>query len=160
MPYTLASLAAEQEKLLLDRFDYDFAWTLGQAIRALASIEQAPVAIQVSHGLSAVFTTLLPGATVDNLDWTARKRAVAHRFHKSSLAIRLEAEAGKYDFNQRFRLPEEAYVASGGGIPLILKQGTLVGTVAVSGLPDAEDHRLIVEALHSLLGGTGHPGSS
>lgn len=150
MTYTLERLAAEQEELLLDRFDYDFIWALGQAIRERASAEGAPVAIEVSHGLSPVFTTLLAGATIDNLDWTARKRAVAHRFHKSSLAIRLEAEAGKYDFNDRFRLPKESYVASGGGVPLILRGGTLVGTATVSGLPDADDHRLIVEALRAL----------
>lgn len=150
MTYTLESLAAEQEELLLDRFDYEFAWTLGQAIRERASAERAPVAIQIRHGSSPIFTTLLPGATIDNLDWTARKCAVAHRFHKSSLAIRLEAEAGRYEFNDRFRLPKETYVASGGGVPLILRNGTLVGTASVSGLPDADDHRLIVEALRGL----------
>lgn len=150
MTYSLESLAAEQEKLLLDRFDYDFVWALGAAIRERASAENVPVAIEIAHGVSPVFVTLLPGGTIDNLDWAARKRAVAHRFHRSSLAIRLETEAGGYDFNDRFRLPRETYVASGGGIPLILKNGTLVGTVAVSGLPDADDHRLIVDALLAL----------
>lgn len=151
MTYTTDSLAAEQEQLLLDRFDYDFAWALGKAIRDRASAAKAPVAIEVSHGRSPVFTTLLPGATIDNLDWTARKRAVVHRFHKSSLAIRLEAVEGNYDFNARFRLPPEQFVAAGGGVPLILKNGTLVGTAAVSGLPELDDHRFVVEAIRSLL---------
>ncbi|MBO9112472.1 MULTISPECIES: heme-degrading domain-containing protein [Rhizobium/Agrobacterium group] len=150
MTYTLESLATEQQELQLERFDYDFAWALGQEIRARASAENAPVAIEISHGLSPVFTTLLPGATIDNLDWTARKRAVAHRFHKSSLAVRLEAEAGGYDFNDRFRLPNDSFVASGGGFPLIMRGGTLIGTACVSGLPDTDDHRLIVEALRAV----------
>lgn len=150
MLHTLESLAAEQEDLLLDSFSYDFAWALGVAIRACAEAIRAPVAIEISHGQTPVFMSLLPGATLDNLDWTARKRAVAHRFHRSSLAMRLEAEKAGFDFNERFRLSKEAYVASGGGIPLILRNGTLIGTAAVSGLPDTADHQLIVDGLRSL----------
>jgi uncharacterized protein (UPF0303 family) len=145
------SLAAEQEELLLDTFDYDFAWALGRTLRDRASAMGAPVAIEVSHGWTPIFVTLLPGATVDNLDWTARKRAVAHRFHRSSLAMRLEAEEAGFDFNERFRLPKETFVASGGGVPLILRNGTLVGTAAISGLHDTDDHQLIVDGLQALI---------
>jgi uncharacterized protein (UPF0303 family) len=151
MTYTPASLAAEQQTLLLDRFDYDFAWALGVGMHELAVKAAAPVAITVAHGTALVFSSLLPGATLDNLDWTARKRAVAHRFHRSSLAIRLEAEAAGYDFNARFLLPATDYIASGGGVPLILRGGTLIGTAAISGLPDVEDHKMVVTALRALL---------
>jgi hypothetical protein len=34
----------------------------------------------------------------------------------------------------------------------MLGNGTLIGTAGVSGLPDVEDHRLIVAALRTLLG--------
>ena len=153
MTYTLESLAAEQEELLLDTFDYDIAWALGQILRDRASAIGAPVAIEISHGTTPVFVALLPGATVDNLDWTGRKRAVAHRFHRSSLAMRLEAEKAGFDFNERYRLSKETFVASGGGVPLILRNGTLIGTASVSGLPDADDHRLIVEGILALIGG-------
>lgn len=152
MTYTLETLAAEQEGLRLPAFTYEFAWELGREIRARAAAENAPVAIEISHGADVVFATLLPGATIDNFHWTARKRAVAHRFHRSSLAMRLEAEKAGFDFNDRFRLPAADYVASGGGVPLILQNGTLVGTAAVSGLPDTDDHRLIIEALQALAG--------
>ncbi|MFE0753141.1 heme-binding protein [Inquilinus sp. NPDC058860] len=59
---------------------------------------------------------------------------------------------GGYDFNRRFRLPEPLFAASGGGVPLMLASGTLIGTAGVSGLPDVEDHRLITTALRELLG--------
>lgn len=158
MTYTLDGLAAEQDDLRLDAFDYDVAWRLGQAMRARASEARLPVAIEVAHGTTPVFVALMPGATLDNLAWTARKRAVAHRFHRSSLAMRLEAEAGSYDFNDRFRLPKADYVGSGGGVPLMLRNGTLIGTAAVSGLPDVEDHELVVGALRACCGGFA-PGS-
>lgn len=152
MAYTLDSLAQEQDSLQLNRFDYDQAWTLGTLIRERAVAARAPVGISVTHGEALVFLALMPGATPDNLDWMARKRAVALRFHRSSLAMRLAAEAGGYDFNALYRLPEADFVASGGGLPLILRGGTLIGTVAVSGLPDVEDHKMVVAALRDLIG--------
>ncbi|NTJ11648.1 heme-degrading domain-containing protein [Rhizobium lusitanum] len=151
MSYTLDTLAQELKDLQLATFDYEFAWKLGCAMQAQASARSLPAAITVAHGTDVVFALLMPGATPDNTDWAARKRAVAHRFHRSSLAMRLEAEQGGYDFNSRFRLPESDFVASGGGFPLILRGGTLIGTVGVSGLPDLEDHLLVTNALRELL---------
>ena len=151
MAYNLETLAEEQKELLLERFDYTFAWQLGLLMRERAAIAGAPVAITVAHGADVVFSVPMPGATPDNTDWAARKRAVANRFHRSSLAMRLEAERGEFDFNRRYRLAKSDFAASGGGVPLILRNGTLVGTAGVSGLPDVEDHRLIVDALRALL---------
>lgn len=151
MTYTLETLAQELRDLQLPTFDYDFAWRLGCLMQAEASARFLPASITVAHGTDVVFALLMPGATPDNTDWAARKRAVAHRFHRSSLAMRLEAEAGGFDFNARYRLPEAGYVASGGGFPLILRTGTLIGTVGVSGLPDVEDHLLAANALRRLL---------
>jgi uncharacterized protein (UPF0303 family) len=151
MTYTIESLAQEQQELQLEYFDYNFAGQLGLLIRDQAIKAALPISITVAHGADVVFSILMPGATADNSAWAARKRCVAHRFHRSSLAMRLEAEQGKYDFNLRFRLPEAEFVASGGGVPLILRNGTLIGTAGVSGMPDVEDHRLVVVALMQIL---------
>ena len=151
MTYTLDTIAQEAQELRLASFDYDFAWRLGSLMQAEATAKALPVSITVAHGTDVVFSLLMPGATPDNLDWAARKRAVAHRFHRPSLAMRLEAEAGGYDFNARYLLPPAQFIASGGGVPLILRGGTLIGTAAVSGLPDVEDHILVVNALRKLL---------
>ena len=150
MAYTLDTLAQELKDLQLATFDYDVAWKLGCIMQTQAAAQSMPVAITVAHGTDVVFSLLMPGATPDNTDWAARKRSVAHRFHRSSLAIRLEAEQGRYEFNVRFRLPESEFVASGGGFPLMLRGGTLIGTVGVSGLPDVEDHQLVTTALREL----------
>jgi uncharacterized protein (UPF0303 family) len=150
MTYTLVALAAEQQELALDGFSYDFAWRLGVVLHDMAARDALPVAITVAHGADLVFAILMPGATPDNSGWAARKRAVAARFHRSSLAMRLEAESKGYDFNARFGLPVTEFVASGGAVPLILRGGTLIGTVAISGLPDVEDHRLVVAGLRAV----------
>lgn len=148
---TLDELKAEENALQLDSFNYDFAWTLGSHIREKAASLKLPVAIEVRHGNDVVFASLLPGATIDNFGWTSRKCAVVHRFHRSSLRVRLEAEAKGYDFNAKFGLSSSAFVASGGGFPLALRGGTLIGSVAVSGLPDVEDHALITACLRQLV---------
>lgn len=150
---TIEALKAEENSLLIPTFHYDFAWTLGSLLRQKAAEQNHPVAIEVRHGADVVFATLLPGATIDNFGWTRRKCAVVHRFHRSSLRVRLEAEANGYDFNQKFGLPVADYVASGGGFPLVLRGGTLVGSVAVSGLPDVQDHAMITAVLRQLLNG-------
>ncbi len=144
---TLAELADELKSLEIDRFDHEFAWDLGTRIRRRASEAGHDVAIEIRHGNDVIFATLVGRATIDNFDWTRRKCAVVHRFQRSSLAMRLEAEQSGYDFNTRFRLPQADFVASGGGVPLMLKGGTFIGSVGVSGLPNVEDHRLISETL-------------
>lgn len=150
-PITLPALIEERKALQLRTFDYSFAWELGRRIRERAVSASLPVAIEVRHGMDVIFATLVGDATIDNFDWTRRKAAVAHRFHRSSLEMRLEAEKGGFDFNSRFRLPEADFVASGGAVPLVMRDGLFIGAVAVSGLPDVEDHQLAVDTLKTLV---------
>lgn len=148
---SIADLEAQQARLHLPGFDYAAAWTLGAFMQAEAARRALPVAIEVTHGDTPVFFALLPGATPDNPDWTRRKRAVAIRFHQSSLYMRLLCERHGWDFATRFRLPEDDYAASGGGVPIFVAGVGVVGAAAVSGLPDVEDHALVIAALENLL---------
>jgi len=147
---TMEELAAEQAGLQLASFDLDTAWDLGRRIREIAAERQLPIGIEVSHGVTPAFFALMPGATPDNLDWVRRKRAVALRFHQSSLYMRLLCESKAVDFHDRFRLPREDFAASGGGVPIFVKGVGVVGAAAVSGLPDVEDHRLVIAALRAM----------
>ena len=65
--------------------------------------------------------------------------------------MRLLCEQHGWNFNDRFRLPEADFAASGGAVPIMVRGVGLVGTAAVSGLPDVEDHALVVSALESLV---------
>jgi len=44
------------------------------------------------------------------------------------------------------------YAAHGGSFPIIVRDVGVVGTVTVSGLPQAADHALVVEVLRTFLG--------
>ncbi|MDB5613967.1 MAG: hypothetical protein JWQ22_1620 [Devosia sp.] len=148
---SLIDLDTEQNGLELTHFDYATAWILGLRMQLEASARSLPVAIEVSHGNIVVFFALLPGATPDNPDWTRRKRAVALRYHKSSLYMRLLCEQHGWNFHDRFRLPAADFAASGGGVPIMVRGVGVVGAAAVSGLPDVEDHALVVSAIASLI---------
>ena len=145
----MEDLLAEEESLVLDRFDYAFAWELGARIRAIGAEQQWPIGIEVFHGTAPVFFTLLPGATPDNSDWIKRKRSVALRFHHSSLYMRLLCESKGVSLNARYGLSERDFVASGGAVPLFVRNVGLVGVATVSGLPDVEDHQLVTSAIGS-----------
>jgi len=143
-------LLAEESRIVLKRFDYALAWEIGASIQAMAAERNLPVGIEVAHGSAPVFLCLMPGATPDNVDWVRRKRSVALRFHHSSLYMRLLCESKEVNFHARYRLPEADYAASGGGVPVFVEGVGVAGAVAVSGLPDVEDHRLVVSTLQRL----------
>jgi uncharacterized protein (UPF0303 family) len=44
------------------------------------------------------------------------------------------------------------YAAHGGGFPVVLRGTGLVGTVVASGLPQREDHALVVAVMAEVLG--------
>lgn len=148
---TPETLLTQERELLLDTFDYTFAWELGRRMHGKAVAAGMPVAIEITHGADPVFFALAPGATPDNKDWVRRKRNVALRFQHSSLYMRVMAEKTGINFNSRYRLPETEFAASGGGVPLVLRHGGIIGAAAVSGMPDVEDHRLITATLQEMI---------
>ncbi|KKB08858.1 hypothetical protein VE26_02010 [Devosia chinhatensis] len=144
------ALLEEQSRLVLKRFDYALAWQIGASIQSMAAERNLPIGIEVAHGASPVFLAIMPGATPDNVDWVRRKRAVALRFHQSSLYMRLLCESKDVNFHTRYRLPEADFAASGGSVPIVVGTVGVVGAVSVSGLPDVEDHRLVISAISAL----------
>jgi len=151
---TLDDLLTQQASLALEHFDYAVAWDIGAHIRDVAVEQNLPIAIEVSHGDAPVFLALMPGATPDNIDWLRRKRAVAVRFHKSSLYMRIEAQKMNWDFSRRWRISEADYVASGGAIPITVRSAGVVGAATVSGLKDVADHALVADALKAVQSGS------
>lgn len=147
---TMEELIAEEEAVQLGGFDYDLAWRLGCALRETAAAGKLPIAIEISHHGTVVFSALLPGASPDNLAWAGRKRAVVERFNRSSLYMRLLCERNATEFHARYRLPSSDFAASGGGVPIRVRNVGIVGTVAISGLPDVEDHAMAMRALEKL----------
>jgi uncharacterized protein (UPF0303 family) len=146
---TPESIDREEGALLLRRFDVDDAWWLGCRLRDSAAERHAPLAIEIRRGGTRLFSALLPGATQDNLCWIDRKIAMVMRFERSSYALGLMFRASEGMF-ERFGLDRRSYAPGGGAVPIRIEGVGVVGAVAVSGLPQEEDHRMAVEALTAL----------
>ena len=144
-------LIAEEAELVFDRFTLDDAWALGVRLRAAAAERGLPVAIAIWFGPQRVFHAALPGASADNDGWLDRKHRVVERFGQASLLVGESFRANGEDFDTHARLDPREYAAHGGVVPIRLEGGVVIGAVGVSGLPQQDDHDLVVEHLRAHL---------
>ena len=149
---SVADIAAEEEELQFTSFTNDDAWELGTALVEFARRDGAPVAIDISRNYHQLFRAALPGATPDNDTWIERKQRVVHRFGHSTLHTRQAFVERGTTFEEALGLDPQRYAAHGGGFPVIVRSVGPVGVVVVSGLPQLEDHRMVVSALRAHLG--------
>ena len=151
----IAALIHQEATLILPEFSPEITWRLGNILRDLALARKQPLVIDIRRFGSPhqqLFYCALDGTTPDNQRWVARKIAVVSRFHKSSYHVGRLLEQTGLSFSARYNLPEEDYAAHGGCFPLRVANAGVVGAVTVSGLPQREDHNLVVEALCLITG--------
>ncbi|MBK5001330.1 heme-degrading domain-containing protein [Pseudomonas sp. S31] len=148
----LAVLIRQEETLQFPRFDETIAWQLGSHLYEQAADQSWPLVIAIQRFDRPLFFAAQPGVTADNLGWVERKQRTVHRFLRSSYRIRYQLALDKQDIAQRYHLSPAMYASVGGGFPLIVKGAGVIGSVTVSGLPDRQDHQIIVDALCRLLG--------
>ena len=150
---TVAQLATEEAELQFGGFTNDDAWDLGSALVAVARRDGAPVAVDVSRHGHQLFHASLPGTSPDNDSWIARKTRVVHRFGHSSLHVRQASIERGTTFEAEFAALDPAlHAAHGGAFPVVVRSVGPVGAVVVSGLPQLEDHRMVVAAIRAHLG--------
>jgi uncharacterized protein (UPF0303 family) len=140
----LDELEAQEARLVLDSFDEDDAWALGSALRDAALAAGLPVAISIRRNGQRLFHTALPGASADNDGWLDRKCAVVDRYGQSSLRVGEQFRVNGKTFDADARLDTTRF-------PVLVRGTGCVGTIAVSGLPQREDHRLVVETLEAFI---------
>src|SRR5215218_5022367 len=143
----LAELAAEEEELQFTSFTNDYAWDLGSALVVTGRREHLPVAVDISRNGQQLFHAALAGTSPDNDSWIARKTRVVNRFGHSSLYVREASLAKGTTAEEEFGLDPVQYAAHGGAFPILVRSVGPVGVVVVSGLPQADDHRMVVAAI-------------
>jgi uncharacterized protein (UPF0303 family) len=147
----LSELAAQEEELQFTSFTNDDAWELGSALVATARREQLGVAIDISRSGQQLFHAALAGTSPDNDSWIARKSRVVNRFGHSSLYVREDSLARGTTAEDEFGLDPAQFAAHGGAFPVLIRSVGPVGVVVVSGLPQVDDHRMVVAALRAHL---------
>ncbi|WP_078843976.1 heme-degrading domain-containing protein [Streptomyces albus] len=147
----VAVLRAQEDRLVLRRFTHEDAWRLGCLLADTARQRSAPVTIDIRRGHQQVFHCALPGTSPDNDDWIDRKRRVVERFSESSYLVGTRFRAKGTTFEASSPLDPCLYAAHGGSFPIRVEGAGVIGAVTVSGLAQAEDHAMVVEALETFL---------
>ena len=148
----LSILVRQEEILQFDVFNEDIAWQLGTIIYERGKLDCLPIVIEIKKFDQPLFLAARSGVTFDHHDWIRRKRNSVQRFLRSSYRLGHELAAEKLDITQRFHLSTHDYTSAGGGFPIIVKNIGVIGSIAVSGLPERQDHQLIVDTLADYLG--------
>ena len=147
----LDELLAQEEELQFTTFTNTTAWELGCALVDAARRDRLGVTIDIRRGDHQLFHAALPGTAANNDAWIERKNRVVRRFGHSSFYVGGKHRADGTDFAQRELLDPREFAAHGGAFPVIVRGVGMVGTVTVSGLPQADDHRLVVDVLRAFL---------
>jgi uncharacterized protein (UPF0303 family) len=143
-------LEAEYAGLELASFDEAAAWRLGVILVELG--KGLPVVINIRTADRVLFHAALPGSAPLNDLWARRKSNTALMFQVPSLLVAARNMA-KGEPLDRHGLPGADYADSGGAVPIRVRGVGVVAVATVSGLPQVEDHELVVKGLQRLAAG-------
>src|SRR5512142_3361379 len=143
----LKRVGAEERELVLDSFDNQDALDLGLALVEKARARQLPIAVDVERCGQRLFHAALPGSAPDNAHWIERKKRLVNRTFHSSYSTGLRLRVKQQTLAEMLYLDENDYAPHGGCVPVVVARVGFVGTVTVSGLPQRQDHELVVETL-------------
>ena len=146
----LAELEAEFSGLTLARFDELASLRLGHILVDLALAEELPVVIDIRTADRTLFHAGLPGSTPLNDRWARRKSNTALLFQMPTLLVSRRL-AAKEEGLARHGLSSDDYAEAGGAVPIRVAGVGVVAVATVSGLPQVEDHKLVVRGIRALL---------
>ena len=144
-------LILQEQRLRFAEFNEATAWAIGTRLKALADERKLPIVIDIRLTNRQVFYSALPGSTPDNPDWVRRKSNVALRYLRSSYRMGRELAAKNDTLDEHRGVSPMDYAPHGGAFPISVEGAGVIGAVTVSGLPQREDHNLVVEVLAAYL---------
>lgn len=137
--------------MVYESFTNDDAIALGLALIETARVRAVAITVDVRRGKQQVFHAARPGTTADNDAWVERKVRVVRHFEESSYRVGCTLRRLGGTIDSVFLLDPARYGAHGGAFPIRVQGAGVVGVVTVSGLPQREDHELVVEVLSQVL---------
>lgn len=151
MEEILQELLNEELELQFVGFNESTAWRLGSQMVEFAIREQYPISIDIRRGEHQIFHYSMPGTSPDNDEWIKRKVRLVNRFGHSSYFMGMLLKSKSKRIEESYLIPESEYAAHGGCFPILVKGTGMVGTITVSGLPQEEDHRIVVQSIRDFL---------
>ena len=151
MEQILKELLRQEEELQFNYFNEDTAWQIGNMFVKEAINKKLPISIDITRGIQQLFHASRPGASADNDVWIKRKIRLVTRFGHSSFYMGQYLKSCGRSIEEMYLLPESEYAPHGGCFPIIIKNSGVIGTIAVSGLPQEDDHKLVVQIIREYL---------
>jgi uncharacterized protein (UPF0303 family) len=148
---SLEELRDQERRLVLRSLDENEAISIGLRLLEMATARDLAVTIEVRRVGRVVFRAARSGTNAHNDMYIAGKARVVERFNHSSLLVRTQHEEAGTTFAEATSLEFPEYAPHGGGFPLIVEGTGVVGVALVSGLPQQDDHALIVECLEAFI---------
>lgn len=147
----LKQLLLEEQELQFTHFNETTAWQIGNQLFETALKAKLPVTIDITRGEHQLFHVSLPGTSADNDEWIKRKVRLVNRFGHSSFYMGQLLKSKGKSIEESYLISESEYAPHGGCFPIIIKDTGMVGTITVSGLPQEEDHKLVVQVIREFL---------
>ena len=144
-------LRLQEQSLTFTSFTNDEAIGLGMKLIEAGRAESLPITVDVRRGDQQLFHAALAGTSADNDGWVERKVRLVKRVGMSSYRVGCQLRVSGRSLSEAMLLDEHDYAAHGGAFPIVVANVGLVGVVTVSGLPQREDHALVVRVLHEWL---------
>jgi uncharacterized protein (UPF0303 family) len=146
----LSDLLRQETELQFEVFNNETAWLLGCKLKKIAEDKNAIVVIEVYAFNQTLFSYAMSGTQPDNQHWINRKRQSVLRFGHSSYYLGKLNKSKNREFEQQVHINAYDYCAHGGAFPIRIKKCGLIGVVTISGLPQEEDHQMVIDALTEL----------
>lgn len=147
----LDQLLQLEQELQFVKFNEATAWQIGSQLVEHGRKEKLPITIDITRGTHQLFHASLPGTSADNDEWVKRKVRLVYRFGHSSFYMGQLLKSKGKRIEEAYLISETEYAPHGGCFPVIVKGTGVVGTITVSGLPQEEDHKLVVQVIRNYL---------
>ena len=147
----LKELELQEQQLQFTSFSNADAIAVGMALYEKAKERNLPISIDVTRNGQQLFHLAMPGTSADNDQWIIRKCRVANRFQMSSFRVGTMLRCEGMSLEERFCISSLEFSPHGGCFPIFIKNTGMIGTITVSGLPQEDDHALVVETLREYL---------
>ncbi len=147
----LQEIQEQEATLVFTHFTNDDALALGLRFIEGARAEGKAITIDITRHGHQLFHYALEGTSPDNDLWIQRKNRVVQHFGHSSYYVGTELRSKGKTIEEASLLDGTIYAAHGGAFPIRIAGVGVVGTITVSGLPQAEDHALAVRIIGAYL---------
>lgn len=148
----IAKIIEQEQGLAFESFDEDVAYAIGAHIHAAAGAAGKGIAYGVWLWDRTLCFGQTRGASSHNTTWAERKVGTVKLLHKSSYRLVLERGDKPRLLEPGWAVDPASYAIAGGAFPLSLTGLGFVGAIAVSGLPERDDHGFCVAAICAVQG--------